>query len=141
MKMRYRFIFNALLGCTLGILIGAVTWVFLTTDEEYANRMALLAQLFGSGIYGAICMGGTIVYDIESWSLIRATATHYITTFTAFFITNALLGWFGSDIVLIAFIFLTIGYFIIWIIEYTIYKRQVRKLNEDLKSLIKETEE
>lgn len=136
MNIKNKAIFLTMLGFSIGLLIGAGMYVGLATDEHMLNRGALMAQLIGSGIYGAIAMGGSVVYEIESWSLLRATVTHYVTTFFSFFVVNFLLKWFDGLTVLIAFLFFTVAYFIIWLIMYTSWKREVRRINQELSEMI-----
>ncbi len=136
MNIKNKAIFLSMLGFSIGLLIGAVTYVTFAPDGEMLNRGALMAQLIGSGIYGAIAMGGSVVYEIESWSLLRATVTHYVTTFASFFVVNFLLKWFDGLTVLIAFLFFTAAYFIIWIIQYTSWKRQIKRINQELSEMI-----
>lgn len=136
MNLKNRAIFLSALGFSIGLLIGAVMYVIFASPEDLLNRGALMAQLIGSGIYGAIAMGGSAVYDIESWSLLRATLTHYIMTFGSFFVVNFLLRWFGGLGTLIAFLAFSGAYFVIWIIQYTLWRREIRKINEDLSEMI-----
>ena len=130
--MKKNAVFRASLGFSIGVLISALIMSSFASTDELFSRMMLLSQLVGSGLYGAICMGATIVYDIEEWSLLRATLTHYVITFASFFITNKLLGWFDSDILLFAFVLLSIGYVGIWIVEYTAWKISVSQMNSTL---------
>jgi hypothetical protein len=89
-------------------------------------------QLFGSGLYGAIANGGAIVYDFESWSLGRATITHYSVTFVAMFITSKILGWFPHGILLWVFLAFSIAYLAIWLTEYYLWKKEIAKINGQL---------
>ena len=136
MNIKNKAIFLTMLGITIGMLAGAVIYILVAPPEDLLNRGRLMAQLIGSGIYGGIAMGGSAVYEIEKWSLLRATLTHYITTFVSFFVANFLLGWFDGLAVLIAFLAFSGAYFIIWIIQYTSWKREIRKINEDLSEMI-----
>ena len=136
MSIKHKAIFLTMLGFSMGLLIGAVIYVSAAPPEDLLNRGKLMAQLIGSGIYGAIAMGGSAVYEIERWSLLRATLTHYITTFASFFIVNFLLGWFDGIGALIAFLCFSGAYFVIWIIQYASWKREIRKINENLSEMI-----
>ncbi len=136
MNTKTKCIFLSMLGFSIGLIIGAVMYVAFASADEITTGEGLLAQLIGSGIYGAIPMGGVIAYDIERWSLLRATLTHYILTFAAFFVVNLILGWFGGIGLLIAFLALSGAYFVIWIIMYTTWRREIRKINEELSEMI-----
>ena len=136
MNIKNKAIFLSMLGFSMGLMIGAAMYVGFAPDEHLLNRGALMAQLIGSGIYGMIAMGGSVVYEIESWSLLRATVTHYVTTFASFFVVNFLLKWFDGITVLIAFLLFTVAYFIIWIIMYTSWRREIRRINQELSEMI-----
>ena len=132
MDLKNKFLFKTLLGFTIGLMITATINSFLIPNDELADGIMLFLQFIGSGLFGAIAMGGSIVYEFESWSIARATITHYLATFISFVIVNRLLGWFGQDVILIAIIILSIGYLMIWLTEYLIWKKQVRELNKYL---------
>ncbi len=136
MSIKNKAVFMSTLGFSLGLMIGAVMYVIFASDAEMSNRGALMAQLIGSGIYGAIAMGGTVVYEIESWSLLRATLTHYITTFASFFVAAFSLKWFDGLGMLIAFLLFSAAYFVVWIIQYITWKQEIRKINEELSEMI-----
>lgn len=132
MNIKTKFIIRALVGFSLGISIGAITYVIFTSETEPLNKRFLLMQLFGSGIYGAIANGGAIVYDFESWSLGRATLTHYLVTFVSMFITSKILGWFPHGILLWLFLAFSIAYLAIWLTEYYLWKKEIAKINGQL---------
>jgi hypothetical protein len=127
-------------GCIIGELISIMICVFVNgTEWVDSNGLEFLRQIIGSMIYGGIAMGGSVVYEIESWSIVRVTATHYITTMISFLIANTVLGWFGTGIALwIAFICMTIGYILIWLIQAGVFAVQVREVNRELRQLHKE---
>lgn len=131
------------MGFILGMMISLVICVCSSSVEEIMeDKLGLFVQLIGFGIYGSISVGSSIVYGIDSWSLRKVTCTHYVITFTAFFIANGLLGWFNDGIILlIVFIMMTIMYLIIWLIEYTIWKRTIKEMNEELQMFISEEED
>ena len=119
------------------MLISAII-MFSFDGAEFVDSHGLevLRQITGSFIYGAIAMGGSITYEIESWGIVKATATHYIVTMSSFLITNYLLGWFGTGkFLFFAFAGFTVAYIIIWISQALAYSKQVREVNEMLELL------
>ena len=135
MDIKNRLLIKALAGCCAGMLISVFLCTFTSSYEDLNDRYFLLAQFIGSGIYGAVAMGGSVVYEIESWSVMRATLTHYLTVFVSFLIVNRLLGWFPGRVVIIAIITGTVVYSLIWLFEYAVWKLQVRELNEELDAI------
>ena len=135
MNIKTKFIIRVLVGFSLGISIGAITYVIFTSETEPLNKKFLLMQLFGSGLYGAIANGGAIVYDFESWSLGRATLTHYLVTFISMMITSEILGWFPHGILLCVFLAFSIVYLAIWLTEYYLWKKEIAKINGQLEAI------
>lgn len=141
-KLKRIFVFLLLSGFLSGILIEVIICLCTSAEESlFDDRLELVYNLAGSGLYGAVAMGGSIVYHIERWGLLRVTITHFTITLTAFLVTNALLGWFSSDILIIIIILFTVAYMLIWLIMFLLWKRTIRKMNRDLELLIKEDKE
>ena len=137
--MTKKAILLALLGYLAGCIIGLC---FALRNETFVIGEALPKILLG-GIPGAIAMGSVVVYDIEKWSLARATATHFLITMGAILLACFVLKWF-KPWSLSFWLMLSIevvGYFIIWLVIYLHYKAQIRELNELLKKNKKEQEE
>ena len=132
MDLKTKFIIRALLGFSLGMIIGAIMYVLSVNDNEPVDKVYLLMQLFGSGIMGIVGNGGAIVYDFEDWGLGRATFTHYIVTFFTMLSISEILGWFSHDILLIVVLAFSFVYLIIWGTEYFVWKKEIRQMNIQL---------
>ncbi len=137
MDIKTKFIIRALLGFSLGVIIGAIMFVLNASDTEPLDKSYLLLQLFGSGFLGIVANGGAIVYDFENWGLGRATLTHYVITFVTMFAISEMLGWFSHSILLIVFIAFSALYLIIWLTEYFLWKKEIRHINRDLENMKK----
>lgn len=135
MNIKNRMINLSLFGFSLGLLVGAVIFVFLTDDATYSDRMGLLVQLIGSGLLGMVNMAGTIVYDLEDWGLVKATVVHYVLAAVSFFVASSVLHWFPANILIIVYIPYTIAYFIIWLINYLAWKAEINQMNKDLRTM------
>lgn len=144
-------------GFVLGILvctiITAVTSSIGSGEVKLCNphfakavgnyALALFLQTVISGLYGAVVMGATIVYDIEpedikKWSILKATVTHCVITFSSYYITGFVLRWFSIKNVkenLIMLLIFIIVYTSIWLINYLSYRKEVKRFNEKLKDL------
>ncbi|MEE3466879.1 MAG: DUF3021 domain-containing protein [Eubacterium sp.] len=138
---------KANLGFSLGILVGdgiamltgslSAGELILVSDKLVSLTSgdvayAFIIQSLLSGLYGALVFGTMIFYDIESWPLSIATAAHCLVTVGTFVPLSLLLGWSSGEP--IGFLIMVgcqlVGFFIIWVIMYTIYKKQVKELNE-----------
>lgn len=136
---------RALTGFLIGIVIGNLIALltagpspvtFIPVSDKIIGSLgsawaALLVQIMASGIYGAICLAGVTFYDIERWPLALASVTHCVMIIACYIPVAILLDWVSGiyDILIMAGIQLA-AYFIIWLILYLIYKRQVKELNE-----------
>ena len=70
-------------------------------------------------------------YEIERMPLAAATFSHCALIIILFILIGLLLGWLNNiaEVLIMASIQL-ICFFIIWLILYAVYKKQVRELNE-----------
>lgn len=137
MDIKKNFMIKLLLGCLIGVYIPIVI-VLCADGPQYVDShgLEMLRQIVGSMLYGGIAMGSSVFYEIESWSIVRATASHYLLTMGSFLVANQILGWFGTGMILvITFICMTVAYIIIWIVQYARYKKQINEVNEELKML------
>ena len=129
--MRKKAIWLALLGYALGCGIGVF---FALRSGNFSLKTSLPRILLG-GIPGAVAMASTVIYDIEEWSLLRATVTHFVIVMGVIIFGCFVLDWFEpwslSFWIMIAVE--AVAYFIIWLIMYLGYRGQIRKLNEMLK--------
>ena len=127
----------AAVGFVLGMLVGlgflSITGVGAYCMQEGAGGLVLYLAL--SGLLGAVGMGGTTIYSLEHWSLLRCTVAHFAITLSAYCAVGFTLGWLDLRDPAMPFMFLgyVIAYFIIWLVMYLIYKRQIRRINAALK--------
>ena len=122
-------IIRALLGAVIGIGISISLHVFF---NGYADAYEVVIQLVGSAILGIVNMGAMSIYDIESWGLLRSTVTHFVLSLSSFLLANSLLGWFDKNVMLIVIVAFVLIYFMIWLFQYLIWKKEIRKMNENL---------
>lgn len=126
------------LGIVLGLSIGIG---FILFRHEIRDSFMGVSGFAGTtlyliycGIFGAACMGGTVFYDIERYSLPRATATHLLIMLAGFLLLGLFLGWKLNLIqILIIVAAYVAAFFVIWLIMYYSYKRRIQTMNENLK--------
>lgn len=130
-----------LLGALIGNLITAVIGLgdpgaFLPVSQKLLMKAgslpcALLLQSLFSGLYGAVCFAGAVLYDVEELPLAAASALHCAIVIVFYFPVAILLGWVSriEEILLMTGVLL-VCYFLTWLIMNAIYKAQVKKLNE-----------
>ena len=139
MDIKTKFLVRSLIGFSLGMLVGAFTLLICVDDAFMVNRPLVVAHIVCSGIMGLVGNGGAIVYDLESWGIIKATFIHFSVTFMTMIAISEILGWFPHEILVFVFLGFTAVYVIIWLIEYAIGKKQVKELNRDLETMIKKS--
>ena len=139
--MRKKVICLVLIGFLAGIGIGLlIPWAFNGGESlfgsEYTARhggmpWAAVLHILVSGLYGSACMGGVALYDIERWSIARATAVHYALVAGLFVPVSLLMGWVDGVGELFVFEGIQLaGFFIIWLVMYLRCKALVRELNK-----------
>ena len=139
-----------LIGALVGDIIAFLTGTSSTGGISFASQqlldmsggnalVALLLQSLFSGLYGAVCFAGMSLYEAERLSLAAATALHCALIVLLFIPISLLLGWVGSivETVIIASIQIA-TFFMIWLILWAIYKKQVKELNEMQKQFSEE---
>ena len=134
------------LGFLAGMIIGTLICIFeglafndgnlflpsVFLDAAGSEAGALLLHMLVSGVFGIFPMTGTIVYELDSWSLLKQAAVHYSSYTVAFMIIGSLAGWiepFSPNMAIMAGIF-AVAHIIIWLIMYARYKTETDQLNE-----------
>ena len=140
---------NALKLSFLGFLAGIVvcniitalcsyaqTGVILSFAPELAEKAgselnAFLIQLLLAGLDGAVCMGTTVIYDIEKFPLVLSTAIHFLITMLVYIPIAFYLCWVTTiSEILIIMAIMAAAYLCIWLIMNLIYRKEVKKLNQ-----------
>ena len=126
---------KALLLSLVGYVCGCLIGLCFTLQNEDFSIVTALPHILLGGIPGAIACGSTVIYDIEKWSILRATVTHFLIAMGAIILGCFVLNWFKpwSAAFWIVMAAEVVGYIIIWWIMYRRYSREVRKLNALLK--------
>lgn len=139
MNSMVRILFRkALPGFISGMLVGAG---FILLDPEtpvvfmgVSDSPGTIMYLIYCGLYGAVGLTGTMLYDIEHYSLTRATLMHLLIVLAFLFGLGLALGWKPTEswvwITVISYIAV---FLLTWLIMHLSYKRRIRRMNENLK--------
>ena len=136
-KYVLEFLRRGLVACGFGPLVLAVVYLFL---QAYAGVHSLTVGQVCLGILSlsalAFVAGGmNAVYQIERLPLMVAILIHggvlYV-SYLATYLINGWLEWGITPILAFSGIFI-IGYFVIWIIIYSVIRKRTERLNEVLK--------
>ena len=125
---------KAILLGAFGFLLGALVGVIFMLASHASDISAAVPHLLIGGAWGAIAMSSSVVYDIEKWSIARATVTHFLFLFIGYSVLSLGMGWFriGDAAFWIILAAMAAGYFMIWLFLYHSYKKQIRRMNRDL---------
>lgn len=124
------------LGFALGasVSMGVLYWVQPGAFAGGLSNGALLLFTLSGGLYGAVAVGSTVVYDIERWSVARATLTHLLITLGGLYLLGLVQGWLAFTP--LGFFVPTAGfvasYFLIWLVQCPSLRRKVTQLNRRL---------
>ena len=126
------------IGFAIGVAIGVSIYCLSGGMTEALSGRDLF-KLFIGGLQGAIPMGLTVVYDIEDWSILRSTVTHFIPTMIVFYACSFYLGWLklGTTGFVIATVIMIAAYYIIWMTQYLIHLKQVKTMNAKIREFRK----
>lgn len=136
----------AVIGFLVGMVVGnGITMSFASSSEGISLVAAELADEFGyvpavilqtivSGIAGAICFGGTYVFQSEKYGILSATLIHMALAMCTMIPVANLLWWTDRTLEgsLFFLAFISMIYLLIWVSIYSSYKAEVRKINDAL---------
>jgi len=142
---------RAILGFIYGVFIGQTILIieslFMRDGNFYAVSNSLLElagtkiaaviiQYFITGIIGTTFAATTVIFEMDNWSLLRQTITHFVITSIVMYIAGFLCGWFPHTVVstLIWFGVFVVVYVIFWICFSMYYKNKVKKINSHLQN-------
>lgn len=126
------------IGFVAGMMVcGVFTLCEIDNVKQDFDIVQFVLYYLMGGLNGAVCMGFTVVYDIEKWSILRATATHFLITFTSLLTFAFVTGWFkpGEPTFYVTIIICLVVYVFIWLTQYLIFKRKVKRMNRDLERM------
>ncbi len=153
MNIKQRFIYKASIGFSLGVLVtiiiniisayvqnGDMMYYLYDFKDVRSGRtfMQLMLELLTGGLLGLIGNGGSVVYEIESWGILKSTIVHFLFTMTTFFVIGLFNGWLIPGINLTNIVMISamiLAYFIIWLVQYLVYKKEIDDINKGVKLL------
>lgn len=147
--MKKKIILRCLFGAPAGLCISYLITIVISLIQgdgnyypvvpelidECGNEItAVLIQAVFSLLYGAAWAGGSVLWELESWSLLRMTVTHLIVCSVATFPIAYLMRWMPHNVIGILIYFgIFFGlYIVIWISQYHAVKNRIRQMNEKI---------
>ena len=132
---------RGLIAAGLGPIVLAVLYLFLQQQGavEFLTVNEVCLGIFSLSTLAFIAGGMNVIYQIEQLPLMVAILIHggvlYI-SYLGTYLLNSWLEWGVTPILVFTTIFV-FGYFVIWVIIYSITKRRTEKLNELLKKKVR----
>lgn len=148
--MKKKVLLRCLLGAPVGLAVSTLITVVISLtvgDGRYypvvpelvndcgSEINAMLLQTACSLLYGVAWAGASLVWEKESWSLLRQTVTHLVVCSAATFPIAYFMRWMAHDVygVLVYFGIFVAVYLAIWISQYFATKKRVRQLNQKVR--------
>ena len=148
-RMKRKIIARGIWGFPVGIAIGYLITIFSSfvwgngyyspCMPELVSSMeseihAVMLQALLCGALGADCAAGSIIWEIESWSVVKRTGIYFLAICAVMLPTAYFMYWMERSIAgfLSYFGIFALIFILIWVIQYMLGRRDVKKMNENL---------
>lgn len=117
---------RGVLGFGLGLLADIGIMGLMRPGAFSGDAAALILHLLAGAVFGAVAMGCTVAYDVERWSVTRATLAHLCVTLGGM----ALLGLAPTpEGFVLPALACVAAYILIWLALYLSMRRKIRRMN------------
>lgn len=148
--MKKNMMMRGAFGVPTGIAIGYLITIVISAiwgNGYYAPCVPDLAERMGSeinavvlqtllcGLIGLVCGAGSVIWDIEEWSIARQTGTYFLIVFAAMLPVGYALQWMEhslAGVIQYCSIFILI-FAAVWIWQYFTVLQKIKAINEKLK--------
>lgn len=148
--MKKKPILRGLLGFPMGVSIGFVisvvisVWIgdgsFYPVQPELVKTMgnelnAVILQTVLCGVMGSGFAMASSIWEIDSWSLAKQTGIYFAVVSVVMFPIAYVANWMNhSTVGILAYVGVFVLIFsVVWLIQYFIWKRKIRKMNGCIK--------
>ncbi len=147
--MRKTILMRGLLGFPLGMALGEVIAVagslfwghgdYVPCVPQFVEAMgneiyAVALQTFLCGIIGAVFAMASVIWEIDKWSIAKQTGIYFVLTAAAMMPVAYITGWMEHSTIGVVTYFgiFVIIFVVVWMIQYSVIKCNIRKMNETL---------
>ena len=147
--MKKKIIMRSLFGFPMGIAIGYLITILLSLAlangyyspcaPELISAMgneinAVILQTVLCGILGTGFAASSVIWEIESWSVVKRTGIYFLAICAVMLPTAYFMYWMERSIAgfLSYFGIFALIFLLIWVIQYMLGRRDVKKMNENL---------
>lgn len=147
--MKKKVFLRAILGFPIGVTIGYVITILISlgwADGNYVPCVPELTDAVGSeinavalqallcGLLGAGFAASSVIWEIENWSLTKQSGIYFLIisvimlpiAYVSYWMEHSIGGFFSY------FGIFVLIFAVFWVIQFTLGKRSVRKMNENL---------
>lgn len=150
--MKKKIVLRSILGFPIGIAIGYLITIFVSLiwahgyyspcvpeliSKTGSEINAVILQTFLCGLLGTGFAAGSIIWEIENWSIVKQTGIYFLIisvimlpiAYFTYWMEHSIVGvfrYFGIFVLIFAFI---------WMIQFAIGMYNVRKMNENLRNV------
>jgi Protein of unknown function (DUF3021). len=152
--MKKKIILRALMGFPIGVFIGYGITIWISAmigGGAYDPVVPALVQACGSeigavalqfvlsGVMGASFAAASCVFEIENWSILKQSVIHCTLLSGTLFPIAYFTYWMDHSAVgIITYFAIFFGlYLIIWIIQYFVWRKKIRRMNQKIKEVNK----
>lgn len=118
------------------IIAGIVYYVLSLSLSNFSLSGAeVLLAIISTYVLAFVQAGASVFNQMESWSLAKSIAIHFLTIYLAYVVCYVINSWipFRWEVILIFTAIFAIAYFVIWLTVYLLHKRLSNNLNKKLK--------
>ena len=147
--MKKKIILRSMLGFPLGIAIGYLITIVISliwaegyyspcvpalTDMMGSEILAVLLQAFLSGILGMGFAAGSVIWEIESWGILKQTGLYFLLTAVIMMPIAYITHWMEHSLTgLLSYLGIFVFLFVvIWIVMYCKGRENIKKMNQTL---------
>lgn len=148
--MKKKAFLRGLLGFPLGISIGYIITIIISLGwangfyspcvpalvEQMGSEInAVIFQTVLSGLLGSTFSAASLIWEIDKWSMAKQTGLYFMITALVMMPLAYLAKWVEPTFIgmLAYFGSFTIVFIIVWLIQYTIWKNKINKMNQGIK--------
>ncbi len=148
--MKKKIVARGALGIPFGITIGylitiisSLKWgqgYYAPCAPELVDMMggeiqAVLLQTGLCAVLGIVCAGGSVIWEVETWSIVKQTGLYFAIIWAAMMPTAYFLYWMERSLIgFSAYFAVFVGIFILmWLSQYLVNRQHIRAINAKLK--------
>ena len=149
-SIKKEMLLRGLVGFPLGIAIGSIITIIISLvnadgryypvvpsliDKAGGELNAVILQTVLSGIIGVAFSTGSVIWEIDSWSIAKQSGLYFLVGCIALLPISYLTDWMEHSIqgAIAYFVFFLIIFIVIWIISYFILRAKIKCLNAEVK--------